>query len=93
MSQVDPLAEVTRHEQFGILHQELSRLAEKYRAPLVLCYLEGKTQDEAARQLAWSQRTLRRRLGQGRGLLQARLQRRGLALAAVLGGASLAPPG
>jgi RNA polymerase sigma factor (sigma-70 family) len=92
MAAVDPLAEATQREQLEILHQELSRLAEKYRAPLLLCYLEGRTQEEAARQLAWSPRTLRRRLGQARGLLQARLERRGLGLAAVLGGASLAPP-
>jgi DNA-directed RNA polymerase specialized sigma24 family protein len=61
MSKTDPLIEATRSEHLGILHQELSCLAEKYRAPLVLCYLEDRTQDEAARQLAWGQRTLRRR--------------------------------
>jgi RNA polymerase sigma factor (sigma-70 family) len=92
MTQADPLNEMSRREQQGLLHDELSRLAEKYRAPLVLCYLEGKTQDEAARQLGWSKRTFCRRLDQARGLLQARLHRRGFALAAVWGGASLAHP-
>jgi RNA polymerase sigma factor (sigma-70 family) len=92
MSQMDPLAEATRREQREILHDELNRLAEKYRAPLVLCYLEGKTQDEAARQLAWSKRTFCRRLGQARGLLQMRLQRRGLAWSAVFAVGALAQP-
>jgi RNA polymerase sigma factor (sigma-70 family) len=91
MARADALGEVTRREEQRILHEELNRLAEKYRAPLMLCYLQGMTQDEAARQLAWSINTFRRRLGRGRGLLQARLERRGLGLAAVLGGAALAP--
>jgi RNA polymerase sigma factor (sigma-70 family) len=90
MSQADPGAEAARREQQGIVHAELNQLAEKYRAPLVLCYLEGKTQDEAAQELGWSQRTFRRRIGQARGLLQARLVRRGFASAAVFGGGSLA---
>src|SRR5205823_2560863 len=56
------------------------------RAPLVLCYLEGRTQDEAARQLGWSLTTLRRRVAQGRRLLEARLRGRGVTLPAALGG-------
>src|SRR5262245_29864609 len=40
-------------EMLGILDHELGRLSDQYRAPLVLCYLEGRTQDEAARQLGW----------------------------------------
>jgi RNA polymerase sigma factor (sigma-70 family) len=91
MFQADPLAEVSRREEAAILHGELSRLAEKYRAPLVLYYLEGKTQDEAARQLTWSKRTLERRLGQARGLLRRRLRRRGLALPAALEAGYVAP--
>src|SRR5262249_42822719 len=69
--------------------EEIQQLPDRYRAGLVLCHLEGKTQEEAARQLGWSKGTLRRRLGQGRELLRQRLLRRGvapaLALAAVLG--------
>jgi RNA polymerase sigma factor (sigma-70 family) len=92
MAQADPVAEATRREQQGILHEELSRLADKYRAPLVLCYLEGLTQDKAAHQLGLSKGTFRRRLDQGRGLLQARLARRGIAGVVVLGASSRATP-
>jgi internalin A len=62
-----------------ILDEELARLPEKVRAPLILCYLEGLTQDEAAGQLGQSKRTLRRYLERGRALLGVRLTRRGLA--------------
>src|SRR5262249_15723354 len=54
------------------------------RAPLVLCYLQGKTQDEAAALLGLTKATLKRRLEQGRGLLRGRLVRRGLGPAALL---------
>ena len=55
-----------------ILDEELDRLDEKYRAPLVLCYLEGKTRDEAARELGYRLGTLKDRPERGRQLLQAR---------------------
>jgi RNA polymerase sigma factor (sigma-70 family) len=73
-------------EMLGILDHELGQLSDRYRAPLVLCYLEGRTQDETARQLGWSLNTLRRRLAQGRRLLEARLRGRGVTLATVLAG-------
>jgi RNA polymerase sigma factor (sigma-70 family) len=80
-----PAEELAWKEMLGILDDELSRLADQYRAPLVLCYLEGRTQD-AARQLGWSLNTLRRRLAQGRRLLEARLRGRGVTLSAALAG-------
>jgi RNA polymerase sigma factor (sigma-70 family) len=80
----DSIDDLTWRELRGVLDEELQRLPEKYRAPLVLCYLEGKTQDEAARQLDWSKGTFRRRLEQGRDALGLRLTQRGLALSAVL---------
>src|SRR2546430_702295 len=72
-----------------VLDDELRSLPEKYRAPLLLCYLEGRTADRAARQLGWSLRTLERRLAQGRERLRARLTRRGLTLSGVLLAAAL----
>jgi RNA polymerase sigma factor (sigma-70 family) len=73
-------------EMLGILDDELARLSDRYRAPLVLCYLEGRTQDEVARHLGWGLNTLRRRLAQGRRLLEARLRGRGVTLPAALAG-------
>src|SRR5216683_3001048 len=81
---IDPLAELTGRELIAVLDEELSRLAEKYRAPLVLCCLEGTARDKAAQQLGWSLSTLKRRLEYGRKLLRRRLARRGLALSAAL---------
>jgi RNA polymerase sigma factor (sigma-70 family) len=66
-----------------VLQEELQRLPAKYRSPLVLCYLEGRTNEEAARQLQWPLGTVKVRLMRGREMLRTRLVRRGLALAAV----------
>src|SRR5262249_11941849 len=95
----DVLAQITAPELVQGVDQGLARLAEKHRAPLVLCCLEGNTQDEAAQRLAWPLSTLKLRLGQGREMLRRRLARRGLTLGAVLsavvlgeGGASAALP-
>jgi RNA polymerase sigma factor (sigma-70 family) len=71
-------------EAQALLNEELNRLPEKLRTPLVLCYLEGKTQSQAARQAGWSFSTLKRRLRQGLKLLQRRLERRGLTPAAIV---------
>jgi RNA polymerase sigma factor (sigma-70 family) len=76
--------DVTWREVRQVLHQELCGLAERYRVPLVLCYLEGKTQGAAAAQLGLATSTLKERLERGRSLLRARLVRRGLGPAAVL---------
>ncbi len=67
-----------------VVHEELNRLAPRYRAPLVLCYLQGETQDEAARLLNLPKGTLKGRLERGRALLRTRLVRRGLGPAALL---------
>jgi RNA polymerase sigma factor (sigma-70 family) len=68
-----------RDELLSALHEEVAQLPRKYRLALVLCDLEGMTQAQAACDLAWSERTLRRRLAWARDRLKARLSRRGLA--------------
>jgi RNA polymerase sigma factor (sigma-70 family) len=77
-------AEVSWREVRTVLDAELRRLPERFQAPLLLCYLEGKTRDEAAVALGWSLGTLRGRLERGRELLRRRLARRGLSLSAAL---------
>ncbi|HEV3448677.1 MAG TPA: sigma-70 family RNA polymerase sigma factor, partial [Gemmataceae bacterium] len=75
---------LTWREVQQVLHAELSGLSERYRAVLVHCYLEGKTQDQVALFLRVSKATVKKRLERGRALLRARLVRRGLGPAAVL---------
>ena len=74
-----------------ILHEELDGLPERYRVPLVLCFLEGATQAEAAAQVKIAKSTLRVRLEQGQALLRNRLIRRGLGSSALLALAALPP--
>jgi RNA polymerase sigma factor (sigma-70 family) len=83
MQPADPLAEVTWRELRGVLDEELHRLPDRYSAPLVLCYLQGQTQDQAARHLGWTKSTFRRRLEVGRQRLRLRLARRGVTLCAA----------
>jgi RNA polymerase sigma factor (sigma-70 family) len=74
-----PEAQLVWLEVRQALDEELQRLPERWRSPLLLCYLSGLSRDEAARQLGWSLGTLKRRLEEGRAALRIRLDRRGIA--------------
>ena len=76
----DPLVDMNLREVREVLYRELQHLPEKYRVTLVLCYLEEKTQEEAARLLGWPKGAVKGRLERGREQLRARLSRRGLEL-------------
>ncbi|HEV3255739.1 MAG TPA: sigma-70 family RNA polymerase sigma factor [Gemmataceae bacterium] len=85
----DPLAELSAREMFSIVDEELRRLPEIYRLPVILCCLQGRSQEEAARQLGWTPGSVRGRLERGRARLHDRLVRRGLTLSAALAAAEV----
>src|SRR5262249_25938557 len=80
----DPLAELSARELLRIVDEELRRLPEVYRLPVILCCLEGRSLDEAARQLGWTLGSVKGRLERGRARLHDRLGCRGLAVFAAL---------
>src|SRR5262249_34181596 len=80
----DPLAEVTVRELMTAVDVEICRLPQSYRLPVILCCLEGRSLEEAARQLGWTQGSVKGRLERGRARLHKRLARRGLTLSAAL---------
>jgi RNA polymerase sigma factor (sigma-70 family) len=80
----DPVDAAVRSELTAVLDEEIRRLPERYRLPLVLCYLLGRTNDEAAGELGCPRGTIAVRLARGREHLRRRLLRRGLGPAATL---------
>jgi RNA polymerase sigma factor (sigma-70 family) len=82
-----PAAESSREADWNDLRQvlddEVQRLPEKFRLPILLCYLEGRTREEAAKQLGWSAGAVKGMLERGRELLRSRLTRRGVTLSAT----------
>jgi RNA polymerase sigma factor (sigma-70 family) len=70
-------AEIDR-ELLPIIHAEIDRLPDHYRAPIALCYLEGLSYEQAAHQLGWPLGTVGSRIARARELLRSRLVRRGV---------------
>src|SRR5207249_2991016 len=67
-----------------ILDEELQLLPRKFREPIVLCYLQGKTYDEAARELGWPKSSMGRWIVRARELLRHRLERRGITMSSAV---------
>ena len=67
-------------------------MPERYRAVLIVCCLEGRSRDEAAAQLGWSEGQVKGRLERAREMLRARLARRGVELGGLLLAAAVAGP-
>jgi RNA polymerase sigma factor (sigma-70 family) len=88
-SSIDPLAELSARELVAVLDDEIGKLPEGQRAVLILCCLEGLSQEEAARRLGCSAAAVKGRLERGRQRLRQQLERRGLTLPVVLGGTIL----
>ncbi|HKB00826.1 MAG TPA: sigma-70 family RNA polymerase sigma factor [Gemmataceae bacterium] len=84
----DPLADACWREVRQLLDAEVHRLPPRLKLPILLCYFEDLTRDEAAARLGWSLSTLKRRLDQARDRLKIRLMRRGVG-PGLLGGATL----
>jgi RNA polymerase sigma factor (sigma-70 family) len=75
--------DTVQREESVALHEEVDRLPQRLRAPIVLCYLEGLSHAEAAGRLRWPIGTVRSRMARARDLLRTRLTRRGMAYAVL----------
>jgi RNA polymerase sigma-70 factor (ECF subfamily) len=84
MTTADSKQQQSWHDLRPLLDEEVNRLPAKYRAPVVLCYLQGKTNEQAAQELGCPKGTILSRLARARERLRDRLARRGVALPAAL---------
>jgi RNA polymerase sigma factor (sigma-70 family) len=83
MPRAEPIDESTWQELRTVLDEEIGKLPKKYRAAIILCHLESKSHEQAAKELAWPKATLTSRVVRGRDLLRQGLVRRGITLSAA----------
>src|SRR5262245_3503337 len=88
---IDSSADVSLRETCGFLEEEIAQLPQKYRTPLIQCELINRRQDEVARELGCSVRTIQLRLERAKALLRKRLAARGLTLTGILLSLMLSP--
>ena len=88
-SESDQWLQIAQQEEQTTLHEELNRLPAPYRDALVLCYLEGKTQVEAAEVLECKEDAIQYRVVRGKRMLRSRLARRGIMASTVLTASAL----
>jgi RNA polymerase sigma factor (sigma-70 family) len=88
----DPAAVTAAREQERLIEEEVQRLPQQYRLPVLFCYGEGLTNQEAARRLDWPVGTLKTRLAHARELLRQRLAGRGVTLTSTAVVAVLTAP-
>ena len=87
---VDPgLEAIDNHDDRAKLHEEIGRLAQAFRNPLILCYFDGLTQEQAAAQLRCPLGTIQSRLARGRAKLKARLEKRDAGFGVAFAGENL----
>jgi RNA polymerase sigma factor (sigma-70 family) len=77
LSESEIVRQIEKEELLWVLSEELQRLPEKYRAPLALCYFEGRTHAEVARKIGLPRGSIAKRIGQGLERLRERLLDRG----------------
>jgi RNA polymerase sigma factor (sigma-70 family) len=89
----DPATQAAAREMGRLVEEELGRLPERLRLPVLLCYWEGLTNEEAAQRLGWPAGTVKTRLAKARAVLHDRLSSRGVVLPAGVIALLLAPSG
>jgi RNA polymerase sigma factor (sigma-70 family) len=82
----DPVDELVNRELREAIDEEIQRMPERFRLPVVLCCLEGRSLEETGRRLDWTPGSVKGRLERGRAELRSRLVRRGFVLSAACAG-------